>query len=628
MTTWADLRVGDVVQARTGGMWRVDERQAVTGTRWLAAGGGRRELLFTLSVLDGSRPPITATHPLSDPVNRVFTHDHTADDTALSALRATFDEVTMISEGEPMTSDVQTVSAGVQPSECKHHDHELSTLKDGRIYCTACFTTVGDANDPVADDGLAHAAGLANPVGAGRNGAGDVHPPQCACPRPECAALALPPGSTPHGPPVACTDASGTEYLIPADQVNAACHQGIHPVACRTWDGEQLSGCSSCGLVFPAGLDAQPAESVATAPESPVAPVAPAVPAVVVTDRPAGPAPTADLFADPAGFIEVKRDRWGRYVLPHPETGVEQPWVRASTLARCLADEYHLNGWKMRQVARGVSLNKDLIAGVVAADPEDKGTLDKLVGKAMERAESSSGANLGTALHSFTHRLDRGEPIASLRAPAPLDADLVEYLATLKRYGLGIVPDLIERIVVCPELGVAGTFDRIVTQHPGYASGCRLSVLDLKTGKSVEHGFLEMAIQQAIYNHATHMWNPITQSYVPMPPPSVLDRDRALILHLPVGQAHGDLYGVNTIEGFEAARVAEQVRQYRNAGKGYGWLVNPADHESLLVHRVSTADGSELSRLWEKHYPLGEWTPAVAQAAEARVARLQVVPVG
>jgi hypothetical protein len=214
-----------------------------------------------------------------------------------------------------------------------------------------------------------------------------------------------------------------------------------------------------------------------------------------------------------------------------------------------------------------------------------------------------------------------------MRAPDPLGADLVEYQAMLGRHGLTIVPGLIERIVVCPRLGAAGTFDRIFAQRPTPGSNKPLTVGDLKTGKSVEWSWLEWAIQLSIYANATHMWDVQAQAYVEMPPPDVLDRDRALVLHLPVGKATGTVYGVNLIEGWEAAQVAEQVRQYRNSSKGYGWLVSPVDPTALLLHRVSQADGPELSRLWERHYPAGEWTDAVAQAAEARVARLGAVPV-
>jgi hypothetical protein len=634
VTTWADLRVGDVIAPRAGPPWRVEAWEAMPTTRWLAAGGGGGERVFTLSITDGSRPPITAPHNLSDPVDRVFQYDG-QDHEALTALGAAF-KLTMIGEAL-MTVDPQ--------APCTHPADELSTLASGQILCTGCFTKIGQTDPPA-------------PV------------PAPVAPAPV------------EVPPYAALDSSGVAYTIPAHDRRSACDAGIHPVSAlgeaTRHPGTDMWArpCSACGLVMalsagyvtelgldepvtldvldplpPAPVDlqplnpwdpardktalplvpAQPAQTAAApsdAPPEPTVAPAPAVPVAVTTDRPAAP---VDVFADPAPTVEVKRDRWGRYLLPDPYTGIEQGWTRASTLARCLADEYNLTGWKMRMVALGIAHSADLRAGIIALkdinEGEDKKTARTIVSKAMERAESSAGATLGTALHNFTHRLDRGEPLASLRAPEPLGADLAEYQTMLGRHGLSIVPGLIERIVVCPRLGAAGTFDRIFAQRPTPGSNKPLTVGDLKTGKSVEWSWLEWAIQLSIYANATHMWDVAAQAYVEMPPPDVLDRDRALVLHLPVGKATGTVYGVNLIEGWEAAQVAEQVRQYRNSSRGYGWLVNPVDPTALLLHRVSQADGPELSRLWERHYPAGEWTDAVASAAEARVARLGAVPV-
>lgn len=618
MITWADLRMGDLVRARTGAPWRVDRwEDAPPRTRWIATGGGGRERLFTLSPLDGSREPITAPHNLSDPVDRVFQYDRSDLHDALTALGAAF-QFDTISEGEapPMTQTAAPHPAGALGEQpCRHPDEKRSTLRDGRVFCTECLETL-----------------------RGLTAAPDVPAPTLAQPAPI------------EVPPYLAVDSSGIEYTIPARDRRSACEAGIHPVkALGPVIADPTIGparaCSACSLVVPIvqigadeieqarsdverlGRMSAPAQSAVAlldpAPE-PVAPVAPAVAVTAVTDRPEGP---PDVFADPAAHIEVKRDRWGRYVLPDPVTGEEKGWTRASTLARAMSDEYNLTRWKMRTAARGTALSRDLIAGFVAADPDDKATLNKLTESAMERAESSSGATFGTALHNFTHRLDRGESLESLRAPDPLGADLVEYQATLARHGLGIVPGLIERIVICPAVGAAGTFDRFVQQRPGPGSNCPLSVLDLKTAKSIDWSWLEIAVQLGIYGNASHMWDPVTGTYTELPPRDVLDRDRALVLHLPVGQATGNLYGVNIIEGWEAAQVAETVRRYRNGSKGYGWLVNPVDPEALLIHRVSqAADGSELARLWDRHYPRGEWTSAVANAAELRAARLGAVP--
>lgn len=660
MTTWADLHAGDVVQARTGGYWQVTRWEDVAGARWLAGGGGGRQRLFTLAPVDGSRPPITAPHVLSDPVHRVFEYDRSAEATAITALAAAFSVTTM--EENLMDTPIPT------PAACAHPPEAVSKLKGGKIVCTECFATL---HDP--------ATGEPVPV--------------------DSAAVALAGGGQLDGivPPYVGVDDSGTEYTIAARDRLAACAAGIHPIVSLTsgpTPGELR--CGACGAVLGVGAPApapapgpdpgyrvvdnrSSAEATAAAIGGVVAPAwlndaliesgtsvgsalaeltdlayravafdeAPATVANVIARPVASLPPTAvtqvnepappvvapavvDAFSDPAGSYEVKRDRWKRYLLPDPVTGEERAWTRASTLARVLSDEYNLTGWKCRMTAIGIAKSEDLAAGVLAIkdpdEPEAKKELKSIVAKAMERAESSRGATLGTALHTFTHRLDRGEPLDSFGAPKSIRADLVEYQATLTRYGLSVVPDLIERIVICPELGAAGTFDRILAQHPGPFSQCPLTVSDLKTGKSVDWSWLDWAIQLSIYANATHMWDPVTSSYVELPDRTVLDRDRALVVHLPVGKSSGVVYGVNLIEGWDAAHLAERVRVIRNSGKGYGWSIAPVNPEALLIQRVAHADGNELARLWDRHHPRGEWTDAVAHAAAERVARLQEVP--
>lgn len=329
---------------------------------------------------------------------------------------------------------------------------------------------------------------------------------------------------------------------------------------------------------------------------------------------------TVDQFAAPAGSATVKRDRWGRYLLPDPETGKERAWTRATTVARTLADEYNLTKWKLRQVARGMALRPDLVAAAAATDPDaDKGTFDKITDQAMERAGSSAGANLGTALHSFTGRLDSEQPpLDALGAPAALHGDLRAYVDTMRRHRLR--PAHVERIVVLPDLGIAGTFDRIVSQPPGQTKAAPLAVLDLKTAKSIDYSMLEIAIQLALYAHAPLMWNAATRTYEPMPVD--VDKDRALVLHLPVGKAHGQLYGVNIIEGWTYAQLAMQVRAARSNGKGLAWLVEP-EPADLALHRVSIApDRAELARLWDQLHPEGLWSEEVNAAAIARLADL------
>jgi hypothetical protein len=334
-----------------------------------------------------------------------------------------------------------------------------------------------------------------------------------------------------------------------------------------------------------------------------------------------------DEFAEPtkaagrAPSDGIDRDHWGRYLLPDPETGAQKAWTRVSTVARTLADEYHLGLWAQRMAIKGLAARPDLIAAAAAADAEtDRDTLDSIVTQAKDVAGSRAGANMGTALHSFTHRLDRGEALADLRAPAPLDADLAAYAVALREGGYGTYRSWIERVVVLPELGIAGTFDRILSQLPGQGKHPELTIADLKTGRTLEYSWLEMEMQLACYAHGALLWDPVARTYAPMP---AVDLARGLIIHLPVGRAAPQIYGVDLVKGWANVQLAMAVRAARTASRKGGWLVKPDDAAAVALHLASNATSqAELAALWERLQPRGLWSPQVHEAAMARAAQL------
>lgn len=632
--TWADLHVGDEVLGRDGHPWRVLMREPVRD-RWLAAGAGGAHDLFELQSTASGRT-VKAARPLSEVIALVTRADHSEEKRACDALAAAGFTLALIREG-PMSESSK--------NPCDHPADSRSILNDGRHYCTACFDTTYDPN-----------GGAPAPVDSKRD--------QVA----------------PAGPRKG-VDASGIEWDIPEHVPDhESCSFGVHPVTflvqadaalpltcglCGAEPGKPVerephvhdpvaimdgsTWCRDCKqtlsapgeqLVIVTAVDAE------TAVLDPVSPTpaaidevtgmsdpAATVASVTVTSEPAPP--PVDAFSDPApravpdGHYEPPRDQWGRYKLPHPVTGVEQGWTRATTLARVLADEYNLERWKLRQVALGISTAPDLIALAASCKPDDKATLNDVAKKAMARAESDRGANLGTALHAFTHRRARGESIEAMRVPSALIGDLEAYERCMKEHALTEVPDLVERIVVNTKIGAAGTFDRIVRQLPGKVHAAPMSVLDLKTAKSLEYSFLEIAIQLAIYAHADYLWDPSMNGgaggYIPMPADGSVDLFRALVLHLPVGLAQPVLWAVNIHEGWEYAQLAERARQARNGSKGLGWLVEP-DPETLLIHRVSQCRSqAEIAALWDRHAPAGVWTDAVQAAAVGQLERLAVV---
>lgn len=155
--------------------------------------------------------------------------------------------------------------------------------------------------------------------------------------------------------------------------------------------------------------------------------------------------------------------------------------------------------------------------------------------------------------------------------------DIDAYCQTLADNHIMIEPDFIERIVVHPRWRIAGTLDRLVTIH----GDTKRTVADLKTGKdAVTYGAGEIAIQLAIYANSTHMWAKSAEDvkrdrygryelphpdenpgeYVPMPD---VHTDRALIIHLPVGEGVCTIHEIDLTAGNDALERALWVRDWR-----------------------------------------------------------------
>jgi hypothetical protein len=269
---------------------------------------------------------------------------------------------------------------------------------------------------------------------------------------------------------------------------------------------------------------------------------------------------------------DPRHDRWGRYILPDPTTGQEHPWTRATTLASSIADTWGLTAWKMRMVAKGIASRPDLLALAAATSVEDKKKLDGIASDALEAAGGSTGANLGIALHSFTEQFDRGE---APEIPELWQADLDAYALALEAAGIEVFADWIERVVICEQFAVAGTFDRIVRVDGAF------HVADVKTGADLSYGWGEIAVQLALYAHAEWMWE-AGVGYGPMPP---LSHDRALVIHLPARKARCDLYWVDIAAGWEAGQMCAGVRAWRTRKD----LARPFDNPVSLLEGLEEA---------------------------------------
>ncbi len=270
---------------------------------------------------------------------------------------------------------------------------------------------------------------------------------------------------------------------------------------------------------------------------------------------------------DPA---EVRRDGHGRYMIPGlpadylaqfatkgyaTPTGRDEAWTRATTFAKSISDTFTLSQWSQRMVVKGLSMRPDLIALAAATRVDDKRTLDDIANQAKDAAAVRARANLGTAVHGFTEMHDRGEDLSGV--PVQFMPDVAAWATALANHGLMPEPGLIEQTVVNTRWGVAGTFDRVfsVRNRTEHVVG------DLKTGRDLQYGWNEIAIQLVIYATADAIYDWVTNWFYPMP--KRLDQSRALVIHLPAGTGEADTYTVKLAEAAEAADLCLGVRKWR-----------------------------------------------------------------
>lgn len=301
---------------------------------------------------------------------------------------------------------------------------------------------------------------------------------------------------------------------------------------------------------------------------------------------------------------ELPRDRWGRPMIIPVRGKKRIPYRRTTTFVGCLDDMNGLMAWKCRQVAYGMGQRKDLVLAAAAADPGDKKLLGEISEKATEAAMSSAGATIGTALHSLTERIDRGQTLGAV--PAEHQADLDAYRKATEH----IEFSAIETFRVHDDWKVAGTADRIGKLHG------RNMIMDIKTG-SIDYPH-KMAMQLAMYARMTPYRISDDTRYEDAEP---VDPNRGVIIHLPAGQGRCDLYEIDLSAGWGACLIAKQVWDWRG-NKNLTRAIDPATPpappptwESLIRDARNIDD---LRLIWKRAKELGQLTPELKAAAKAR----------
>lgn len=332
-----------------------------------------------------------------------------------------------------------------------------------------------------------------------------------------------------------------------------------------------------------------------------------------------GPANAADAAAQflaggsgSHGEKEAKYDHFGRYLIPHPDTGEakRKPWTRATTFAKSISDTYALSQWSLRMALLGATKRPDIVQRAHGKHVRaDKKLLDELTAELKTAAGDKVAANLGTAMHSFTELADRawhtpGGARSVLDRVPPDSRDMVEtYIRLLEETGLEPVPHLIEFTTVVKQYNVAGTSDNCykvtkpltlnigrgeVKLEPGeYVIG------DKKTGRDLDYGWQEIAIQLGTYAQGINtsgVWDWNEEKWYPDPLGGAKVRlDAGVVLHLPVdaeSEKTPAVYGVDLESGWNAAVLCERVRTWRKV-RNLASPVMVAEPETFAPQRAA-----------------------------------------
>lgn len=332
---------------------------------------------------------------------------------------------------------------------------------------------------------------------------------------------------------------------------------------------------------------------------------------------------------------EIPRDRWGRpkILLPGDTSGLGKAYTRASTLGGVLEDQTNLGEWKKRVVAYGMGRRRDLqlaAASVPTWDGlEDKKRLADIAEQAMQAAEAGAAATVGTALHALADRMDMGQEIPDIGE----DRYALDAYAHLRSH---FQVHAIEIFTVCDELEVAGTADRVLSPLGIMTApdGTRITpedrlIDDLKTSSTSDYFGIKFAVQLAVYARGIPYRHGVGR--LDWPDGVRPRQDWALIMHVPSGGSSAQLHWVNLQLGWELAKLAVDVREWRKRKD----LVLPAElpRPEFAEHGVGGEQAGlmkliedepagpdlrdRLIALWSRH--AREWTDQHTTAVERRL---------
>lgn len=315
----------------------------------------------------------------------------------------------------------------------------------------------------------------------------------------------------------------------------------------------------------------------------------------------------------------VIRDRWGRYVLPDPVTGVLREYTRVSTLKDVFSNSWNIRMWDRRTAVYGVATNPDLAAQAAQAVPDAEGRfafdnpwrehLDRVAKLAFVAGGGESGANNGTDWHRWRELFDATSDWSNLDVPEEVTKTLVARQAEMERHGLTVPAGMSERVVIIPELDAAGTFDELFEAADG-----TLFIGDEKSQRAFYDGGLLEAIQLAAYSRAKWIvdvkavGNDPAANLAALTPMPAVDQTTAKIIWVPIGKGYAELKNVDLTEAWGWAQLAVRLREARKTD----WVTTAPAPERLADPRGVPMFAGELP---DGVYPVAEEAAERAEAA-------------
>jgi len=252
-----------------------------------------------------------------------------------------------------------------------------------------------------------------------------------------------------------------------------------------------------------------------------------------------------EIIKDSIDVNFTSEDRYGRPLIVPPSGGKAVAYTRATTIANSLDDASALVAWKMRMAAIGLTTRPDILLSISAAQ-EDKMAVNSLIEDAMQVAGANKAANIGTAIHSFAERLDLGQDLGVI--PPEYLPDIKAYEQTTKILN----NKFIEQFSVLDKYKIAGTPDRVV-EYNG-----ELFIADIKTGR-IDHPN-NISIQLAIYANGL----PYDAATATRGSWGEVNKEKAIIIHLPAGTGSCKLMWIDIKEGFKGLQFAMKARKWRD----------------------------------------------------------------